>query len=618
MFLKKSGALADGETVKKRDGIHWRMPTAMGVCWIIGLGLALGHHFYYFSLNGTIVPGQTQQEWSLRVGTGLAFLTKTFLTTGVGIACVQNLWWILRSRPVRLSTLDSMWDIRGNIFNFFDPHIWLRGPNVAVLGLISWCIPLVTVVTPSTLSVRSTIGTMLQEQQMPAIDYDFDKFYTMDDGGPTGPTPSVSRFITGAVIQGTIPNIPAPAPNSSYALSFYGPLIQCSNSSANVSQQVYDWSRANSFYSTAFFGFTPQTDNISYAMHRRVYTSYPGPDNGDSNADVAGKLIMTLSPFMPPDKRWVIECGIYNASYAVNFNFTNGVQSTDITDLKVLGRIRDYTQHELPKPANEDQLFAYTAMLKAFRDVLEGRCVQMGSICTDTQVYSTALINSKQIWQLVYNDAKKVGNTTYDSLGSILDVASELGQNITLSFFGSPYFLNTSLGPTVNVTVHPNQTEYVYSQRNLLLAYGMSVFISLLCIIAGLLTMWDNGIAFSDSPTTILRATRTPKFDEIVPVDSTAGADPGPQSLANTRVLWIPEPTSNDPVAGLRPLPNEAEPEKGNAGNGNESSENGLQSRSPIRFVNGIPGWERKTYRPTIERVGSDPRDAEASPGGFI
>ncbi|KAL4744153.1 hypothetical protein BDV11DRAFT_165839 [Aspergillus similis] len=594
----------------------------MAVCWIIGLGLALGHHFYYFSLNGTIVPGQTQQEWSLRIGTGLAFLTKTFLTTSVGIACVQNLWWILRMKPVRLSTLDSMWDIRGNIFNFFDPHIWLRGPNVAILGLISWCIPLVTVVTPSTLSVRSTIGTMIQEQQMPAIDFDFDKFYTMDDGGPSGPTPSVSRFITGAVIQGTIPSIPAPAPNSTYSLTFFGPLIQCSNSSANVSQQVYDWARANYAYSTSFLGFTPETDNISYAMHEQVYTSYQGPDNGDRNADVAGKLIMTVSPYMPLDQRWVVECGIYNASYSVDFNFTNGVQSTKITDLKVLGRVRDHRQHEMPSPANEDQLFAYTAMMKAFRDVLEGRCVQSGSTCTDTKIYSTALVNSKQIWQLVYNDNKKVGNTTYDSLGSILDVASELGRNITLSFFGSPYFLNTSIGPLVNVTIHPSQTEYVYSQRNLLLAYGLSVFISLLCIIAGLLTMWDNGIAFTDSPTTILRATRNPMFDEVVPADSTTGADPAPESLSKTRVLWVPSasPGSNHTVAGLKPLQNTAEPEKTGNGTGtvNADSETGLQALSPITFSNQIPGWKRKRYRPTISIVETETREASPPPGGFI
>ncbi|KAL4883789.1 hypothetical protein BJY04DRAFT_24461 [Aspergillus karnatakaensis] len=595
-MFSKNGSLPDSDTAK-RDGIYWRMPTAMTVCWFVGVGLAIGHHFYYYSLDGTIVPGQSQQEWSLRIGTGLAFLTKTFLTTAVSMACVQNLWWILRLKPVRMSTLDSMWDIRGNIFNFFDPHVWLRGPNVAILGLISWCIPLVTVVTPSTLSVESTIGTIVQEQQLPAIEFSFDKFYSLADGGPTAPTPSVSRFMTGGIIQGSILNIPAPAPNSSYTLDFYAPLIQCSNSSAEVNKQVRTWAHENYGQYTSFMAFTPSSDNISWAMDYLVDSAAAmtnnGFDEGDDQADIAGKLIMTVWPYID-DERWVIECGIYNASYTVNFNFTNGIQSTEITELSVLDRVRDHTQHELPTPANEDQLFAYTSIIKAFRNVLQGRCVANPSSCSKTQVYSTALVNSKQIWDLVFG-YEDVGNTTYNSLGSILDVASELGRNITLSFFGSPYFLNTSQGPLTNITIHPNQTQYVYSQRNLLIAYGVSVFISLLCIIAGLLTMWDNGTAFTDSFSTILRATRNKKFDDLVPVDSTTGADPPPQALSNTRVLWVPSNGRENAVAGLKPLPALAEPEK---------AEN-TSPQSPISFSNKIR--ERKSYRQTVSRVDSGP-----------
>ncbi|KAL3478958.1 hypothetical protein BJX99DRAFT_93954 [Aspergillus californicus] len=599
MMFSKSGPVPDGKKAKKSDGIHWRMPTAMCSCWLLGIGLAIGHHFYYASLDGTLVGSQSQQEWSSRIGTGLAFLTKTFLTTAVGIACVQNLWWILRLKAVRLSTLDSMWDIRGSIFNFFDPHIWLRGPNVAILGLISWCIPLVTVVTPSTLSVQSTTGSIMSQQQMSGIDYEFTKFYTMDDGGPTGPSPSISRFVTGAIVQGNVINIPAPAPNSSYTLSFTGPLIQCSNSSANISQQIREWSRNNYAQYVAFMGFSPGNDNISYALDRLAgYDSAiaNGYGSGDTNADIVDKLVMTIWPFM--DDSWVIECGMYNASYTVNFNFTNGAQSTEITDFEVLGRVRTYNQHILPKPANEDQLFAYTGMMEAFKDVLEGRCWANPSRCTGSQIYSTGLINSKQVWNLVFG-TEKVDNITYDSLGTILDVASELGKNLTLSYFGNTYFLNSTQGSMVDVYHYPNQTEYVYASRNLFIAYGVAVFVSLLCIIAGILTMWDNGITFTDSFSTILRATRNKKFDEIVPDDSTTGADPPPESLSNTRVQWMPASGRDDAVAGLKPLQTMAEPEK-------------AESRSPvspITFSNRIR--ERKSYRPTVSRV-------DTSPEGFI
>ncbi|KAL2870094.1 uncharacterized protein BJX67DRAFT_306669 [Aspergillus lucknowensis] len=610
MWFSKSGSLPENGKIGKRDGVHWRMPTAMALCWFIGLGLAIGHHFYYYSLaighhfyyyslDGTIVPGQSQQEWALRIGTGMAFLTKTFLTTAVGIACVQNLWWILRWKPVRMSTLDSMWDIRGSIFNLFDLHIWLRGPNVALLGLISWCIPLVTVVTPSTLSVRPMIGAVTHQQQMPVIDFDFDKFYTMDDGGPAGPSPAITRFVAGGVIQGTILTVPAaPAPNSSYTLSFTGPLIQCINSSDYVSQQVQDWAQKHGEHYTSFMAFEPSSDNMTIGLdilnNADTHYSYEDYEMGDENADVAGKLVLAIWPFMNIDERWVVECGMYNASYTVNFNFTNSIQSTEVTNLEVLNRVLAHRQHEMPRPDNEDQLFAFTGMMSAFTDVLVGTCQTVPSRCSGTQLYSTALIESQQIWDLVYGSDKTL-KPTNTSLRSIVDVASELGKNLTLSFFSNPFFLNTTRGPMVNVTVYPNQTEYLYSQRNLLIAYGISVFVSLLCIITGLLTMWDNGFAFSDSLSTILRATRSKKFDEIVPDDSTTGSDPPPESLSNTRVQWVPLGGRDDSVAGLMPLPANAEPEKAEE----------RSPRSPISFSNRIQ--ERKSYQPTVSRVNTSP-----------
>jgi hypothetical protein len=175
---------------------------------------------------------------------------------------------------------------------------------------------------------------------------------------------------------------------------------------------------------------------------------------------------------------------------------------------------------------------------------------------------------------------------------------------------------NASQAPIINVTIYENTTKYLYSQKNLLIAYGVSVFVSLLCVIAGLLVMWDNGIALTDSLTTILRTTRNPKFDEIVPTDSMAGADPPPQALSDTRVVWIPEAagTRSDTVAGLKPLHSTAEPEKA------ERTRTGPQGQvqSPITFSNGIPGWERRRYRPTISMVETETREASPPPGGFI
>ncbi|KAL4989782.1 hypothetical protein BDW68DRAFT_59585 [Aspergillus falconensis] len=603
-----------GRKMRKQNGIHWRVPAAMVVCFVLGLGLAIGHHFYYYSLDHTTVGGQDEQAWALRIGTGLAFLTKTFLTTAVGFALVQNLWWILRLKPVRLSTLDSMWDIRGSIFNFFDPHVWIRGPNVAILGLITWTIPLVTVVTPATLSVESSLVSRISPQQLlPDFDWNFFKYNTQNEAGVGSPTPTITRFITGAVIQGSVYSLAAPAPNSSYTHTFIAPYIQCEKGRDSVNASFQNWYRRISMFEMTWVAFEAKTGNISRdldVLYNSTVSWHNPIDTTPLAEDLVGKLILALHPYSP--NRTLVECAMYNASYTVDFSFYNGVQSQNITDLTILNRVPAYRVRQSPTPSDEDKRFCYTAIMDLFVKMFVGICWYSPEHCVDTQVLSTALATSKEMYGMLYGD-----NVQTDDKPPLIEAAAQLGTNITLSLLTDPYFLqNASQAPTINVTIYENITKYLYSQKNLLIAYGVSVFVSLLCVITGLLTMWDNGIAFTDSLTTILRTTRNAKFDEIVPNDSTAGADPPPQSLSNTRVVWIPEATGtrDHTVAGLKPLPSMVVPEKADQ----TRTVSQPQVQSPIRFTNVIPEWERKSYRPTISRVETEARDASPSPGGFI
>ncbi|KAL4872318.1 hypothetical protein BDV12DRAFT_193756 [Aspergillus spectabilis] len=581
---------------QKQNGIHWRMPTAMITCFIIGVGLAIGHHFYYYSLDGTRVGNQSKQEWALRFGTGMAFLTKTFLATAVGIACIQNFWWILRLKPIRLSTLDSMFDIRGNIFNFFDLHIWLRGPNVAVLGLISWLIPLVTVITPSTLSVQSRLGSTISERPMPNIIYEFSRYGTQSEGGPGGPASILTRQIMSSVVQGSVLRIPAPAPNASYTLDFIAPYVQCQKANDYVNHTVNQYLWDHSDFRNNYISFTTSgnlTDDLRSLMEG-------DSDNmwfwHDVNAtEDAGKLVLAAYDRSP--LRSVIECAMYNASYIVNFTWTNGEQSTEIVDRKVLNRVLPVTERTpYPAPANENEMLSYTAIMNVLNNIFVGICFSYPQRCASSQVFSTSLTNTKEMYRMVFgSDAQP-----QTELIPLAQAAAQMGDNITLSFFSNPFYLqNSTQAQRINVTVYENETLYHYSQRNLFIGYGVSVFVSLLCVITGLLTMWDNGIAFNDSLSTVLRATRNQEFDDIVPNDSTTGADPPPEPLSNTRVLWVPSNGRDNTVAGLKPLPALAEPEKAES----------ASPQSSISFSNRIR--ERKSYRQTVSRV-------ETSPDGFI
>lgn len=434
----------------------------MCACWIIGLGLAIGHHFYYYSLDGTRVGNQSKQEWAQRFGTAFAFLTKTFLTTAVGIACIQSFWWILRLKPIRFSTLDSMFDIRGSIFNFFDFHIWLRGPNVAVLGLISWyatglryvpwlifffltspyrLIPLVTVVTPSTLSVTSDVGSYVLQQPIPDVVYEFGRFSTQADGGGPQPSNRLTRQVMSSVIQGSLLQVPAPGSNASYTLDFIAPNFQCQNASAYVNKTVNEYllDHSSMTFRQNFLAFASSrnlTSDLEFMLFSPPSNQMWTWDDNLNATDYAGKLIFATYGNVLP-QRLVVECALYNTSFTVNFSWPNGRQSIDIVDRKVLHRVLPQRERLSPTPANEDEVLSYTAISNALNNLFVGVCFNYPQRCTNSQVFSTPLADSAELSTSTDDE----GNKLPSRLPTLAQAASQMGDNLTLSFFSNEYFL---------------------------------------------------------------------------------------------------------------------------------------------------------------------------------
>jgi hypothetical protein len=51
---------------KHHKGVYWPSPITMGVSFIIGTSMAIGHHFYYASLRGNTVGTVDDQQRALR------------------------------------------------------------------------------------------------------------------------------------------------------------------------------------------------------------------------------------------------------------------------------------------------------------------------------------------------------------------------------------------------------------------------------------------------------------------------------------------------------------------------------------------------------------------------
>lgn len=119
-------------------GIGWWCPTLMVGSVICGAALSVGHHLYYQNLDNTRVHSVGQQTWAIRIGTGFAFLNKTFLVAGVGIAAVQEIWATLRRKSMKLSGIDGMFAVLNNPLAFFIPDLWLYAKTLTLLAIISW------------------------------------------------------------------------------------------------------------------------------------------------------------------------------------------------------------------------------------------------------------------------------------------------------------------------------------------------------------------------------------------------------------------------------------------------------------------------------------------------
>jgi hypothetical protein len=74
------------------------------------------------------------------------------------------------------------------------------------------------------------------------------------------------------------------------------------------------------------------------------------------------------------------------------------------------------------------------------------------------------------------------------------------------------------------------QNEYSYHAQNLLIAYGVGFFVTLVTVAIGLFVFWQAAHSFTSSFSTFLRTTRNPDLDALVPAAQTTGACPTSKS----------------------------------------------------------------------------------------
>ena len=76
------------------------------------------------------------------------------------------------------------------------------------------------------------------------------------------------------------------------------------------------------------------------------------------------------------------------------------------------------------------------------------------------------------------------------------------------------------------VTVFYPENVYVYQPRQLWFAYGIAILANIVCLLIGVFAMRRNGLWYNNDFTTIMRTTRNPNLDLLVPEGESNGAEP--------------------------------------------------------------------------------------------
>lgn len=119
----------------------------MSFSLVAGVGLAVGHHVFYWSLAGHepstkkydfLRTGLSGQQINLTVGATFAFLVKAFLSIVVSTGQDQSNWQSIRRRPTKITAVDELLQSRTNIFYLFRPKLWSLDVLSMALALVYW------------------------------------------------------------------------------------------------------------------------------------------------------------------------------------------------------------------------------------------------------------------------------------------------------------------------------------------------------------------------------------------------------------------------------------------------------------------------------------------------
>ncbi|CAG8416426.1 unnamed protein product [Penicillium salamii] len=521
-------------------GLGWRSPTLMVGLFLCGLALSVGHHIYYKSYDNTLVQSAEQQTWTVRIGTGFAFLVKTLLVAAIGIAAVQQMWATLRKKSVNIRGIDAMFSILSDPLAFFVPDMWICAKTLTLLAIVSWLIPLTALITPATLSVHLKTTSTTTQMNVPTVKFTRDFWTNWAFYGGVGyisdPSFIINRLFTATYSSAAIIPLTPPLPNSSYILEFSGPSYKCQNLSEVIAETkgiTYTDVSGNNYIS-----FQDVWDR--YAMnssdHPNSRTIYSGSVPSFLNNTL---LIATRPyPYLKNSTETSLVCKLWNTSYVLDVSFNDTIQSLVPVSTDLVAPCDWNSGTAIYSGLSLDQqesLGGYYITHLLFSSLIKGtlRINPSGELMGDaTRLMQSGLFECPELLDSdSYPQVKSTASPTCrnKTLGRALE---DLSRNFTYSLL-SLNAANTS----VPVSVNSPKNFYSYDWKNLITAYATALVVTFVCITTGFLALCSNGVPGKTSFSNLLRTTRNPDLD-VLTTGYCLGSDHLPDELEKVRLRF--------------------------------------------------------------------------------
>ena len=594
---------------QEREMLHWKVPTTIIGSLLVGLALALGHHFFYNSLVGQPVSDDGyDQLLNKGIGTAFAYLVRAALVICIGSTYWQIFWDALHRQTLKVSTVDSLAGVLGAVYEFLNFSIFAASPVLVALAIVSWLMPFVAILPPVTLTISPSIFTNQYSTFLQAPDFTHreafaiieNKYLYNDSSASTsvsmsskysGPNPDLMRLTMASVYEGELPVFSSPAANSTYSHTWFGPTIQCQSISTSILSDftsamggfdptlpasMYTDLPASEYPGSGFYYLSWVPENATVPFGNDSIRTYVdgwegvGPlptkatlgaiDEGPAEIFVAARGDITTSDWT------VINCSLHNASYTVDYAFTDRSQELKISSLHVLNPIAPNTEPDEPGSpldnpyAISPESVSYLAIMDVLGTVLAGAVwfsqglpnrepdgpnfgnssgrVVVGSPDTveidRTRVLETTIAQTRELWPVYVN----MTNGTDQGLSSVAPstamlLASALEglfQNMTLALLARPRYLATQSTPTL-ITEQVPRNVYAYAVQRLWIAYGLALALTLLVVGLGSANLLKAGATYSNRFSTVLRTTRGAEIDTLIPTEYRGGEDPVPHAV---------------------------------------------------------------------------------------